>query len=482
MSAGYQTEFDRENGISSIIETLGGASITQIFVHGITSLGRIAELDATLPGFEMYPERALVFARSDDLVCVLGRVDNQYLQFLSSLEIGPRDGNVIVASEDIHENRGANLSDVLGDNYDALLTIRRLIKRNKKIVLNPYITSQCEFKLAAVLETVLNRKVHLLGGKPDIVDYSNYKHNVKTKALELAVTVPEGDTIELQLGEDRKPLDLTPIQVAINRHIPKPDRVVVKGSHGFSGSSVIIVEDNPESIQKALSKIAERTDNNIYLVEVMLNSVVSPNILMHLEPGNGKVLCVGITDQLLNDNLMHEGNIYPSKAKTLKNMINSAQRMSQWLQSEGYCGSVGFDFVEHLNPETGGFEHFLAEINPRTNAAAYPKSLMEHLNKKQEQNGGPHIEAFLSTNIKTKASSFAELSAWYGHLFFNPKTGKGLVPYNTGCLEHGKFTLAVFGKSSKEVMDMYEDFKALLAKEYEEEKVSKTGVICQRNP
>lgn len=57
MSVHYQTKFDQENGISPIVETLGGSNVTQIFVHGITSLGNVAELEATLPGFEKYPER-----------------------------------------------------------------------------------------------------------------------------------------------------------------------------------------------------------------------------------------------------------------------------------------------------------------------------------------------------------------------------------------------------------------------------------------
>lgn len=459
MAALYQTEFDLENGISSIIETLGGAGVTQIFVHDISSIKNVSEF---ISGFEKYPERSLVFARPDDLVCVAETVDNQYFQFLYSMGISPRNGNVVVASESVHPNSSASLSDLLMGNYEALLKIRKLIKRNKKIVLNPFIATSRESKLAAILEAVLGRKVHLLGGDSDLVDYANHKHNVRTKAIELGVPVPEGDIIELQLG---RPLDLTPIQVAINRYIHKTGRVIVKGSYGASGSSLVIVENNPESIKKALSKITGRIDNRIYIVEVMLDVIVSPNILVHIEPGNGRILCVCVTDQLLSDKLVHEGNVYPSGAKTLKDMMNSARRISKWLQAEGYCGLVGFDFGEYFNSKTGEFKHFLAEINPRTNAATYSKSLMEHLNIKQKQKDGPYIEAFLSANVKTNASSFAELKESYGHLFFNPKMGEGLVPYNTGCLEYGKFTLAVFGKSRNEVVKMYEDFKSLLAEE-----------------
>ena len=126
----------------------------------------------------------------------------------------------------------------------------------------------------------------------------------------------------------------------------------------------------------------------------MLNAVVSPNIIMHIEPDNGRILCVSVTDQILSDNLAHEGNICPASVKTLKNMLLSAEKLSRWLQAEGYCGVVGFDFGEYFNPETGEFKHFLAEVNPRINSSAYPKFLMEHLNREQEQKDRPCIDVF----------------------------------------------------------------------------------------
>jgi hypothetical protein len=142
-------------------------------------------------------------------------------------------------------------------------------------------------------------------------------------------------------------------------------------------------------------------------------------------------------------------------------MINSAKKMSKWLQGQGYAGLTGFDFIEHLNPKTGKFEHFLAEINPRVNAAVYPKSMMENLNRVQLRKGRPPIESFLSAKVKSNARSFAELEKLYGHLFFKSEIGRGLLPYNIGWLAHGKFNLAIFGESRNEVLEMYEDFKKL---------------------
>lgn len=458
----YQAEFDRENGIIAILETLGDRDVTQIFVHSVTSLQNIADLIKIKPELAKFPERALVFARPDDIVCVLDEVDNEYLQFLSSLGLSHKKENIITVSNGVDTHLGASLSDLLSGNRDAVLAIRRLVRSNKKIVLNPYITSSKEIKLASILSNVLGTQVYLPGGDSDIVGYAEHKHTAREKALELGIPVPEGEIIELKLGEDGRPSHLTSIRKAIDTHIRKTGRVVIKGSYSSSGGSIFIAESNARSIGNALSKIAERDDNSIYLIEAMVDFIVSPNVLMHIEPDEGSISCVGVTDQILNDRLMHEGNIYPTRANTLKDMLSSAEKLSKWLQREGYSGLLGFDFIEYFERETGLYEHFLVEINPRINAAAYPRSLMEHLNTKQWQKDRPQIEAFLASTTKTKATSFTGLKELYGHLFFNAETGKGIVPFNTGCLEFGNFTLAVFGKSRNEVVEMYEDFKALI--------------------
>jgi hypothetical protein len=461
MSERYTSKFDRENGISSIVEAFDSADTTQIFVHDVMSLSNSDVIAAIVQGCRKYCERALVVAGPDDIVFVLDRLDNQFLQFLSNLGIRPKDENIIVASEGVSSHTGAELSDLLLINCKALLKVEKLVGQSNKIILNPFIATQKEFKLAATMEMLLGRKIYTLGGNSRIVDYADGKHNAKKKAAELGVPVAEGDIVKLQLREDGRPIDLARLEIAINKYIERTGRVIVKGSCGISGSSTIIVENNNKSIQEALTKISGKKDNNIYLVEVMSDVIVSPNVLMYLEPDNGRILCVSITDQCLDRNLAHQGNIYPSITKKLKDMIISAHKISKWLHTEGFSGLVGFDFVECLSQEKGKLEHFLADINPRTNGATYPKTLMERLNIIQGQKGRPYIESFLSINVMTEARTYSEFNELYGHIFFNPEVGKGLVPYNTGCLEDGKCTVAVFGESRDEVFGIYKTFKGI---------------------
>jgi hypothetical protein len=138
----YQTKCDRENKINSIVETLGDSNVIQIFVHSVTSLKNSHDFEAVVGEFEKLPERSLVIARPDDLVCVAKSVDDGYLQFLSSVGIGPKNGNVVVASESDNRNFNVSLSELLMKNNKALLNIQKLIKRDSKIVLNPFIPTR----------------------------------------------------------------------------------------------------------------------------------------------------------------------------------------------------------------------------------------------------------------------------------------------------------------------------------------------------
>ena len=147
-----------------------------------------------------------------------------------------------------------------------------------------------------------------------------------------------------------------------------------------------------ECKKESLRKIARTTGNNIYLIETMIDITVSP--CPHVRRAGQDCVRRRHRPAFERLDLAHKGNLYPSSAKTVKDMAASARKISEWLQAEGYYGLAGFDFGEYVNPETGKGEHFLAEINPRMNAAAYPRALMEHLNRRQEREGGPYIEAF----------------------------------------------------------------------------------------
>ncbi|MEW6442900.1 MAG: hypothetical protein AB1640_18345 [bacterium] len=441
---------------------LGGAEVTHIFAHDILSVLNAELLEATVSGAQSYCERSLLLARPWDVVCLLNPLEESYLEYLQNLGIGPERGNIIPVGTSVRPDCSTRLLNCLMANPDALSAIARLVTFSAKVVLSPYIASQSELECTAVLQGALERSVELLGGNPHIVQLAKCKDVTRTKALELGVPVPEGEIVELELRRDGKPADLRCLRDAIHRHLGRTGRAIVRGADGASGSSLFIVKSHSASIEAALNRIAERTDNHVYLIETLLELTVSPNIMMHIAPGNGDITCVGITDQILNSRLMHQGNIYPSLAATLGDMMTSARSLCRWLQAEGYHGFAGFDFGEYVEQETGSPAHFLAEINPRMNGSVYPKALMEYLNVLQRKADRPPVEAFLSVNMKTRARSFASLHESCGRLFFDPAKGSGFVPFNTGCLKLGKFAAALFGKSRHQVAGIYQELATSL--------------------
>jgi hypothetical protein len=325
-------------------------------------------------------------------------------------------------------------------------------------VLNPYLASSDEFELAAALKEVLEKPVHVLGGNPDIVARGNLKHLAYTKACEFRIPMASGESVELHTLSDSNSLDVTPLLKAITRYVSHTGRVIVRGTYGAAGSGTFVAEGASEDIERKLRAFVKRQVHHIYLVQVMFDIVATPNVLMFVGPDTGAIWCVGVTDQLVDKNLAHKGNVLPSNAETLADIIRSARKLTRWLATGGFTGLVGFDFVEYVHLETGKHEHIFVEMNARVNAATYPLFLIEHLNALQGDRSRPLVEAFLSTKITTKATSFSELQEMYRRLFFNPCTGQGIIPYNTGRLADGLCDLVFLGCSRRDVEDMYQRF------------------------
>ena len=446
------------NDITSIFRVLDETEVTHIFTHHVTALVHRNALEAYLPGHEHYDQRALILARPDDIVCVAGSVDRRYLHYLSSLGLGPRSENLIELPSESGDDSDRTLSDMLCRSSTPLRAIRELIPGGNCVVLNPYLASSAEFDLAVELEDVLGKPVRVLGGNADIVARANLKHIVYGKALELSIPMAPGEVIALSSQFDKRPIDVSPLLEAIARYSSHTGRVIVRGTYGASGSGTFVAEGPPVDIERKLRTFVEKQVRHIYLVQVMFDIIQSPNVLMYVVPGTGAIWCVGATDQCLDENFAHKGNAFPSNAETLAGMIRSARKLAHWLQAEEFCGFAGFDFVEYVHPETGKHEHIFVELNARVNAATYPIFLIERLNALQAGRSNPLIEAFLSAKTTTKAASFSELQEMYSRLFFDPCTGRGMIPYNTGRLGKGLCDLVFLGSSRQDVEDMYQRF------------------------
>jgi hypothetical protein len=169
----------------------------------------------------------------------------------------------------------------------------------------------------------------------------------------------------------------------------------------------------------------------------------------------GPLVSIGITDQRWVRGLTHAGNQLPSSARTVDAMEAWARMLATWMRSQAYSGLVGFDFVEYRDGRTGGLRAILAEVNPRVNGGTYPLAVRARLNQTAARSGRPPAPAFVSGTVDTRARSFARVKAAIGHLLFDPDRGTGVLPYATGCLDHGKCSLVALAGSRLRAAELY---------------------------
>jgi hypothetical protein len=440
--------------MSSLLERLEEGVHSQLFVHCATSAGPSHEESDIPRGVERYPERALVLARAEDVVCVSGEVDPGYLAYLRELGLGPRPEHVVSASR-YGSGTGRALWARLAGNTAALRALGNLVRRTGISQIQPLVASQGQLALAAALEVAADTEVRVAGGDPRLVEYVGQRHQVRSKAIELGIPVAQGEVVELPVTAGRRRGDYNRLRAAIERHLGPTGQVIVRGSHGSAGSATYIVGHGGDDPDGVIRRLIQSPSNRTYLVEVMVAATVSPNILLHVKPRGGTITCVGVTDQRWERALVHGGNVYPSIARTGEAMVAWARRLAAWLQHEGYAGLLGFDFVEHAEAVTGAPRAFLAGVSPRVGGATYSLAVLERLNAVQRGRGYPESGAFVSGTVQTRQRTFVQLRDALGPMLYAPSSGRGAVLHDVGLLREGKCGVTVLGASRNDVLRAY---------------------------
>jgi hypothetical protein len=440
--------------MSSLLERLEDGVPSQLFVHCATPAGPSHEGNEALRGVERYPDRALVLARSQDVVCVAGEVDPDYLAYLGELGLGPRPEHVVSASR-YGSATGRALWARLAGNTAALRALGNLVRRTGISQIQPLVASQGQFALAAALEVAADTEVKVAGGDPRLVEYVGQRHQVRRKAIELGIPVAEGEIVELPVTIGRRRGDYNRLRTAIERHLGSTGQVILRGSLGSAGSSTYIVGNGGDDADGVIRRLIRSTNNRTYLVEVMVTATVSPNILLHVQPRGGAITCVGVTDQRWERVLVHGGSVFPSIAHTSEAMVGWARRLAAWLQHEGYAGLLALDFVEYADPQDGAPRAFLTGVSPRVGGATYSLAVLERLNAVQRRSGYPESSAFVSGTIQTRHQTFLQLRDALGPVLYAPATGRGAVLHDIGLLREGKCGVTVLGPSRNEVLRAY---------------------------
>ena len=428
--------------MGKLLPSLRAGSGSRLFVHCGTSVGYLAELSASSPCVERYAERALLLADRKDIVCVTEEVEQDYLEYMAGLGVGPDDHNLIVTSR--FENRGGPLWERLLESEEALAVLGCRMRLEGTTQLHPFISTAGQFDLARALSDKTGTPVRVIGGDPDFVAYADGKHHIRARALELGVPVAPGEIVNLGDNERGRQQDYAALRSALKRQAGNTGRVIVRGASGAAGSATFIGSDTPVDLDALAGWLSQRTDNRIYLVEALVDMVASPNVQIHISP-EGSTECVGMSDQLLDPGLSHQGNAHPSTARCTEDMIQWATTLGEWLGDTGYTGIAGFDFVEYIAPD-GTRKAFLAELNPRVNGATYPLVVRERLDP---------ASAFVSGTIGTEIGSFAELRERLPHLLYSREREYGILPYMTGCLAFGACGVIALAPSRFEAAELF---------------------------
>ena len=380
---------------------------TTVFLHSPSEAPDARTVALQVPEFEWYGERALLLARPSDIVAVAHPVDERYLRYLHTLGIGPRFENVIVVEG---VSPGAGLSEVLGAQPAAIERLAERLLGVESVVLSPFFATPAIEALASALGQLRGRPVQVAGGPPELVRKLHDKPFLRGLAQSLQIPVAPGEVVVLPRSAERTPLDLDPLRRAIERRMHTTGRVIVRGASGASGSSTFLA--GPDEIEAAVESIAARTDNRVYLVEPLFPATSSPNVEVVVETGDAPPR-VGVTDQVLNVDLVYLGSVWPSSASRAKEMVDDALAIAAWMRRRGFFGRAGFDFVEHERAD--GAAYFVTESNPRVNGASYPLALLARL-AERAGGGAPAPAAFRSSNVAVAPRDFAGLEALCGAL------------------------------------------------------------------
>jgi hypothetical protein len=425
--------------------------MTRIFAHAVYSVG-ISE----------HPERAVLLAGPEDIVCVSAPVDQDFLGFLADLKIGADPARIVVAADHAPEPSARFLTEKLLSSPAALERIGLLVASEGAVELIPHMVTKRELLLAEKLSELIGREVPVLGGDAEIVGFANQKHHMREVALELGVPVPEGEIVGLQEAGDGRPADTCPLSRAIDRRIGRTGKAIIKGARGSGGVATFVVDGRPESKREVLDVVSER-DNTIFVVESMVQVRLSPNVLVFVDEAGGDIRCLGITDQLLDGGIVHVGNTYPSRTSRADETLGYCLRVAEWLQARRFSGPLGFDFVECRQGRSEDVT-LMAEVNPRVNASLYPLDLMARLNREWVPRGMPQIHAFVSTKIAAmQATSFRQIRAALPESLFDPARGRGMLPTYTASIRNGKLGLICFAASLDEARSDFERIRATLA-------------------
>lgn len=381
--------------------------------------------------------RALPIAREEDIVVLMGDLDQEYYDWLRSVGLGPAKVVAYGCKEP-----GRFLATLIAKDPAPVL---EAIKAQDRIpVYVPFYCSERELLASSVLNA------EIFGCDEGITKKYFNKESFKDECLSLKLpTVPGAvHTIDAQSTTKKNSLaQLEDLALMLLNEFPE---LVVRGAEGAAGSSVYTMDQS--NLHEVKEKIAASNEKS-FLLEQKMSVVSSPNDQWLIDR-SGTVHHLGLSAQLFNG-LKHVGNLkglYFSD-QTATKITEYSKILVAAMQEAGYRGVVGIDYI--VTPS--GI--FPIENNARLNGSTFTISLAEEIERKEGK-----INCWKFFKAKTERCSFNALRARIDEVIYKSGMVNSVFPLDCDTLSiDGKFTPILFG----------EDFYYL---EYLERKLQEVGV------
>lgn len=172
-----------------------------------------------------------------------------------------------------------------------------------------------------------------------------------------------------------------------------------------------------------------------------ITHIHSPSVQMFLD--DEAVYLYDLTEQILSQNSVHEGNESPPPYRDrlpgiATELFRQAGIAGRWLHAKGYRGTASADFLVTEYGATGEFRAYVCEVNARLTGATYPSMLARHFLPSG---------AWLMRNLMLKEATSGQAVLRYleehGHLF-HPGMQRGVIPENFILDENGRVAKGQF--------------------------------------
>jgi hypothetical protein len=186
----------------------------------------------------------------------------------------------------------------------------------------------------------------------------------------------------------------------------------------------------------------------------------SPSVQMFLD--DKTVSLYDITEQILNAESVHEGNLSPPPYFSREDLIyeellRQAATAGSWLHEQGYRGTASVDFL--VIDRKGTAEVRVCEINARVTGATYPSVIARHFL--------PH-DAWLMRNVRfekpLRDTSLLIMLDKAGYLYRH-NMREGVLPVNLNLDEEGgvqKGQFLCLGKNLDDCLKMFKQIESIL--------------------